>query len=157
MQDAFVLIPIAARRRVCDQSFLGRRISRSAVGAIACASVGFSFIFSLLALFDLRQLPPAARSVEKIFFSWIVSGEFQAKMGFLIDPLSIWMMLVVTGVSFLIHVYSVSYMRKDPDFTRYFTYLNLFVFFNAHLGCGRQFPTRFLSWAGRVWDSVLIF
>ncbi|RPJ34051.1 MAG: NADH-quinone oxidoreductase subunit L, partial [Deltaproteobacteria bacterium] len=88
------------------------------------------------------------RSVEKILYPWILSGEFQAKVGFLIDPLSMVMMMVVSGVSFVIHIYSHGYMHDDPDYPRYFTYLNLFVFFMLVLVSANNFLLLFVGWEG---------
>jgi NADH-quinone oxidoreductase subunit L len=118
------------------------------VGLIACGAIGLSFLVSLLVFVDLLNLPPANRSVEKILYTWILSGEFQAKVGFLVDPLSMVMMMVVSGVSFIIHIYSHGYMHDDPDYPRYFTYLNLFVFFMLILVSANNFLLLFVGWEG---------
>jgi NADH-quinone oxidoreductase subunit L len=86
--------------------------------------------------------------VEKILYTWFLSGEFQANVGFLVDPLSMVMMMVVSGVSFIIHIYSHGYMHDDPDFPRYFTYLNLFVFFMLILVSANNFLLLFVGWEG---------
>jgi len=148
MLDYIGLIPLFPLLGFAVNLFWGRRLPKGAVGFIACAAIGLSFLFSLLVLIDLLQLAPANRSVEKILYTWILSGEFQANVGFLVDPLSIVMMMVVSGVSFIIHVYSHGYMHDDRDFPRYFTYLNLFVFFMLILVAANNFLLMFVGWEG---------
>jgi NADH-quinone oxidoreductase subunit L len=148
MLDYVGLIPLFPAIGFAINLFFGRRMSKGAVGFIACAAIGLSFLLSLLVLSDLLKLPPAGRSVEKVLYAWILSGEFQANIAFLVDPLSLVMLLVVSGVSFVIHVYSVGYMHDDPDFPRYFTYLNLFVFFMLILVAANNFLLMFVGWEG---------
>ena len=126
------------------------------MGWIACGAIGLSFLVSLLVFVDLLNLPPANRSVEKILYTWILSGEFQANVGFLVDPLSMVMMMVVSGVSFIIHIYSHGYMHDDPDYPRYFTYLNLFVFFMLILVSANNFLLLFVGWEGVGLCSYLL-
>ena len=148
MLDYVGLIPLFPAIGFTLNLFLGRRMSKGAVGFIACAAIGLSFLVSLLVFADLLKLAPANRSVEKILYSWIISGEFQANVGFLVDPLSIVMMMIVSGVSFIIHVYSHGYMHEDRDFPRYFAYLNLFVFFMLLLVSANNFLLLFVGWEG---------
>jgi NADH-quinone oxidoreductase subunit L len=148
MLDYVGLIPLFPAIGFALNLFFGRRMSKGAVGFIACAAIGLSFLVSLLVFADLLKLAPANRSVEKILYQWIISGEFQANVGFLVDPLSIVMMMVVSGVSFIIHVYSHGYMHDDRDFPRYFTYLNLFVFFMLILVSANNFLLMFVGWEG---------
>ena len=128
--------------------FFGGRMSKRAVGFIACAAIGLSFLVSLWLFVMILQIPPASRSFEKVIYTWMGVGEFQVNVGFLIDPLSIVMMLVVSGVSFVIHVYSYGYMHEDPGFPRYFAYLNLFVFFMLLLVSANNFLLLFVGWEG---------
>jgi NADH-quinone oxidoreductase subunit L len=148
MIDYVGLIPLFPAIGFAVNLLFGRRMSKKAVGFIACAAIGLSFLASLLVFSALLKLPAAGRSVEKIIYPWILSGEFQANIGFLVDPLSLVMMLVVSGVSFIIHVYSVGYMHDDPDYSRYFTYLNLFVFFMLILVAANNFLLMFVGWEG---------
>jgi NADH-quinone oxidoreductase subunit L len=148
MTDYVGLIPLFPAIGFALNLFFGRRTSKGVVGFIACAAIGLSFLVSLLVFSALLKMPPASRSIEKIIYPWILSGEFQANIGFLVDPLSLVMMLVVSGVSFIIHVYSVGYMHEDPDFPRYFTYLNLFVFFMLILVAANNFLLMFVGWEG---------
>jgi NADH-quinone oxidoreductase subunit L len=133
-----------------------RRLSETSVGYIACGTVGLSFVCSLSAFFALFSLPPAGRAVEVVVYQWVTSGEFQAAMGFLLDPLSAVMILVVTGVGLLIHIYSIGYMHGDEGFQRYFAYLNLFVFSMLLLVLGNNFLLMFLGWEGVGLCSYLL-
>ncbi|HSR13257.1 MAG TPA: NADH-quinone oxidoreductase subunit L [Thermodesulfobacteriota bacterium] len=148
MFDYIGLIPLFPAVGFMINLFFGRRISKGAVGFVACAAIGLSFVVSLLILQALLQLPPDQRSEGRVLYTWIASGDFQAKINFLIDPLSLVMMMVVSGVSFIIHVYSTGYMHDDPDYPRYFTYLNLFVFFMLILVSAGNFLLMFVGWEG---------
>jgi NADH-quinone oxidoreductase subunit L len=156
MMDIVGLIPLFPLIGFTLNLFFGRRISSRSAGMIACTAIALSFAVSLFALIELLKLSPAARSVETVFFSWIISGEFSADVGFLIDPLSVLMMLIVSGVSFIIHVYSIGYMHEDPDVPRYFAYLNLFVFFMLVLVAAGNFLLMFVGWEGVGLCSYLL-
>ena len=131
------------------------RSSRTA-GLIASASVGVAFLIAVNAFFDLTALPENARSIEVVVYSWINSGTLSVDVGFLIDPLSCVMMLVITGVGFLIHVYSIGYMAKDPGCVRYFSYLNLFTFAMLLLVMSNNFLLMFVGWEGVGLCSYLL-
>jgi NADH-quinone oxidoreductase subunit L len=133
-----------------------RNLSEASVGSIACGAVGLSFLGSLLAFLTLFRLPPEGRAVEVVLYRWVSSGDFQAAMGFLLDPLSAVMILVVTGVGLLIHIYSLGYMHGDEGFQRYFSYLNLFVFAMLLLVMGNNFLLMFLGWEGVGLCSYLL-
>lgn len=148
MLDYVGLIPLFPAIGFAINLLFGRRMPKGIVGFIACAAIGLSFLVSLLVFADLLKLEPASRSLEKVLYTWIPSGEFQANVGFLVDPLSMVMMLVVSGVSFIIHIYSHGYMHEDRDFSRYFTYLNLFVFFMLLLVSANNFLLMFVGWEG---------
>jgi NADH-quinone oxidoreductase subunit L len=135
--------------------FLGR-INKKLVSSIACGSVGLSFIFGIKYFLDLLSLPENARVIENIFFTWIPSGQFHANISFLFDPLSAVMVLVVAGVSFIIHIYSIGYMRDDYGYGRYFTYLNLFVFSMLTLVLADNFLLMFVGWEGVGLCSYLL-
>jgi NADH-quinone oxidoreductase subunit L len=133
-----------------------RNLSETGVASIACGAVGLSFVCSLIAFFALFNLPPGSRAVEVAVYQWVTSGDFQAAMGFLLDPLSAIMILVVTGVGLLIHIYSLGYMHGDEGFQRYFAYLNLFVFAMLLLVLGNNFLLMFLGWEGVGLCSYLL-
>ncbi len=133
-----------------------RNLSEKTVGYVACGAVGLSFLYALFVFVALLTLPPAERFVEVVLYRWISSGEFQAAMGFLLDPLSAVMTLVVTGVGFLIHVYSMGYMHGDEGLQRYFAYLNLFAFSMLMLVLANNFVLLFLGWEGVGLCSYLL-
>jgi len=135
--------------------FLGR-LSRPVVNLLACASVGLSFIVSLLLFFDLKALPVDGRLIEQVLFTWIPSGSLHVNFGLMLDPLSAVMILVVTGVGFIIHVYSIGYMAHESGFGRYFTYMNLFVFSMLTLVLADNFLLMFVGWEGVGLCSYLL-
>jgi NADH-quinone oxidoreductase subunit L len=156
MFDYVWLIPLFPAIGFLINGFFGRRYSRKAVGGVACSALGLSFVTSILIFFELIGRPPAERHFEKVIFDWVVSGSFQTVIGYQIDPLSILMALVVSGVSFFIHIYSVGYMHDDPGYARYFTYLNLFVFMMLNLVLANNFLLMFVGWEGVGLCSYLL-
>ncbi|RMG35255.1 MAG: NADH-quinone oxidoreductase subunit L, partial [Methanobacteriota archaeon] len=113
-------------------------------GLIACLTIFISFLLSVKAFFLVRE----GITFNGELFHWIVAGNFVASFGVLVDQLSVIMMLVVTGVGFLIHVYSIGYMHGDPGVGRYFSYLNLFVFSMLLLVMGNNLLLLYLGWEG---------
>ena len=105
-----------------------------------------AFLSSLGAVMELAKLPPEARRAEVIVFNWLPA--IGAHWGFLLDPLSSVMILVVTGVGFLIHVYSIGYMGHECGYYRFFGYLNLFVFFMLTLVLANNYVLLFVGWEG---------
>ncbi len=148
-----ILFPLAG---TVINGFLGKRLNKSIVGFVGCAAIGLSFILAVLVLFDLLKLSPEHRVFEKEYFTWIGSGTFEAIAGLQVDPLSVVMILVVTGVGFLIHVYSIGYMHEDESFYRYFTYLNLFTFSMLLLVLANNFLLMFIGWEGVGLCSYLL-
>lgn len=129
---------------------------KSLVSWIGCGSVGLSFLTSVVVFFQLSALPAGERVVQKIAFPWILSGDFHIDVGFLLDPLSSVMILVVSGVGFFIHVYSTGYMAEDKGYARYFSYLNLFSFFMLMLVLSNNFLLLYLGWEGVGLCSYLL-
>ncbi len=122
-----------------------------------------SFILSIIAFINtLSHYHISTLSHQHIstlphqLFSWIHVGELNIPFSFLIDPLSVLMLLIVTGVGFLIHVYSVGYMKEDPGYNRFFAYMNLFVFFMLILVMGGSYPVMFIGWEGVGLCSYLL-
>ncbi len=126
----------------------GRRLGEPRAGWLATALVGASFGVTVAVFFGLADRPEEARVYEQTLFEWVPSGELSVGVGFLADPLSIAMALFVTGVSALIHLYSIGYMHGDPDFSKFFLYLNLFVFSMLVLVMGDNLLLTFLGWEG---------
>ena len=135
----------------------GREIRPGAVAAVACVSVLVSALLSTRLFLDLLAQDPAGGApATQELFAWVASGSLGVSFGFLFDSLSAVMALVVTWVGFLIHVYSVGYMRGDRCFARYFAYLNLFVFFMLVLVLGDNFLMMFVGWEGVGLASYLL-
>ncbi|MGA2405095.1 MAG: NADH-quinone oxidoreductase subunit L [Syntrophobacteraceae bacterium] len=152
MFDLVWLIPTFPLAGVVINGLFGRRIEEKSKGLvhwIACGAVGLSFLVTLILLLQLLGLPPDKRLYDFTWFTWIASGDFHASVGYQIDPLSMFMCMFVTGVGFLIHVYSIGYMWHDEGrYYRYFTYLNLFMFSMITLILADNFLLMFLGWEG---------
>ncbi|HOL63318.1 MAG TPA: NADH-quinone oxidoreductase subunit L [Elusimicrobiales bacterium] len=131
--------------------FLTKRIS----AILACLGVGFSFVFSLMLFSKLRSLPQGV-GISDLFFNWITFYDLNVAVKFFLDPLSSVMALVVSGVSLLIHIYSIGYMDEDKDFKRFFSYLNLFVFFMLILVLSDNIILMFVGWEGVGLCSYLL-
>ena len=140
------LIPLLPLIGFLINGILGKKLGKALVSWIGCGSVGLSFLISVKVFFELLSLPAEERIFEKIVFPWIYSGFFKVNISFLLDPLSSVMLLVVTGVGFLIHVYSVGYMQEDKGFFRFFSFLNLFVFSMLMLVLADNFLLLYLGW-----------
>ena len=133
---------------------LGKKLSKSNVATIASGSVGLSFVLSIIAFIQLQSAENRVINVD--YYKWVVSGMLDVPMGFWLDSLSSLYILVITGVGFLIHVYSIGYMHEDEGFSRYFSYLNLFVFFMLMLVLGDSYVTMFVGWEGVGLCSYLL-
>ncbi len=116
-------------------------------GWIATFAIGVSFVFAVLTLIKLLGLSPDHRQLTSSLWNYDVSAGVDAKLQILVDPLSVFMILVVSGVSTLIHLYSISYMNGDRGFNRYFAYLNFFVFSMLLLVLAGNFLLLIVGWA----------
>ncbi len=134
----------------------GRRLPKKFVGWIACGAMGLAFLAASRLLWILLQETPTGRFWEPVYYTWIRAGDFQVDVSFLIDPLSMVMILVVTGVGFLIHVYSIGYMHEDPGYPRYFAYLNLFASAMLLLVMANNLLVMFVGWEGVGLCSYLL-
>jgi NADH-quinone oxidoreductase subunit L len=136
---------------------LGRKIkNEKIIGIIGSSAVGLSFIVVLLAFIETLGLPVEKRSNTVELFTWLSVAGLDIKFGYLVDQLSLTMSLIVTGVGFLIHVYSIGYMHGDKGFWRFFAYLNLFIFAMMNLVLGDNFVVLFLGWEGVGLCSYLL-
>jgi NADH-quinone oxidoreductase subunit L len=117
--------------------------------------VGLAFALALVNFVRMlgAELPDP---IVQTYFPWMHVGDLQLNAAFQLDPLSMLMTLIITGVGFLIHVFSIGYMRQDPGYARYFAYLNLFVFFMLVLVLGSSFPVMFVGWEGVGLCSYLL-
>src|SRR6185312_2657145 len=139
-------------------SSFGRRISKGAAGAVACGAIILSFAVSVAAVARLAGRPPDDRAITQTVFTWITSGDFSVNLTLRLDPLSSVMILVVTGIGSLIHIYSTAYMHEESgsEYARYFSYLNLFAAFMLVLVLGANFPVMFIGWEGVGLCSYLL-
>lgn len=126
----------------------GRKLGNPLAGWLATFMVAASFVVTVIVFAGLFRLPVAGRSYTQTWFTWISSGHLHVDMGLLIDPLSMTMAAFVTGVSALIHLYSIGYMEHDEDFPKFFLYLNLFVAAMLILVLADNFLLLFLGWEG---------
>src|SRR5947208_2881098 len=137
---------------------VGRRLSKAVSGGTACGVMIASFLVSMASVGRLVGMEPASRAIVERAFTWISSGDFTVAFTLRLDPLSAVMILVVTGIGSLIHVYSTAYMHEesDPEYARYFSYLNLFAAFMLVLVLGANFLVMFVGWEGVGLCSYLL-
>jgi NADH-quinone oxidoreductase subunit L len=137
---------------------LGRRLSKGLSGAIACAAMIASFAVAVMSVLEIAGMPADARVIEQVVYTWIASGDLSLDLSFRLDPLGAVMILVVTGIGSLIHIYSTAYMHDevDSEFARYFSYLNLFASFMLVLVLGANFVVMFVGWEGVGLCSYLL-
>ncbi len=169
MKEALWLIPLLPFLGVLlNGVLLWKRIPKKVVAIIACSTVGLACLIGIGAVASYMASPEyaAQEPFEQVLYLWIPAGglqltdgsivDFNVSLGFLLDPLSAVMLLVVTFVGFWIHVYSVGYMHDDPGFQRYFTYLNLFMGAMLLLVLGNNFLVLFVGWEGVGLCSYLL-
>jgi NADH-quinone oxidoreductase subunit L len=147
------LIPTLPLAGAAINGFLGRRSSKTAVTTIALTFPGLAFVLALKIALGFSS---AAAPYVFNLAHWIRSGSFSSDFAFYLDQLSLVMLLVVTGVGFLIHIYSVGYMSDDPSYYRFFTYLNLFMFFMLTLVLANNYLMMFVGWEGVGLASYLL-
>jgi len=151
--DFVWLIPLFPLLGYLITGLLNRKLSKNLTGLVACGALAASFIVSLL-IFLEENHTRASHTV--VLFDWISSGSFHANFSFLVDPLSSIFLMIITGVGFLIHVYSTGYMKDDDGFRRFFSYLNLFIFFMLLLVLGDNYLIMFVGWEGVGLCSYLL-
>ena len=148
------LVPLFPLIGFLINGFFGKKIGKSVSGIIASVSILASFILSVLIFVELNGSSEKSHIVN--LFSWINSGNLKIPFEFLVDPLSSLFLLIITGIGFLIHIYSIGYMSHDEGFARFFTYLNLFVFFMLLLVLGSNYLIMFVGWEGVGLCSYLL-
>jgi NADH-quinone oxidoreductase subunit L len=167
VSELFWLIPLIPGVGAAVNGLFGRRLPKGVVGVLACAVVALSFLIALGCFFGVFLAGDGAESVlEKTLFTWIPgmsvsqagggTAEFVANWQYRLDSLSMVMVLVVSGIGLLIHIYSIGYMSHDPGYWRFFTYLNLFTFFMLNLVMGANFLLAFIGWEGVGLCSYLL-
>src|SRR5215472_12496472 len=150
------IIPILPLAGAAINGLLGKRFPKALAHAIALGSTAASFCMASWAAAQFLKLPADQIPHVERYFTWLSSGAFSAEYGIYLDQLSMIMMLVVTGVGFLIHVYSVGYMEHEGGYYRYFAYLNLFMFFMLTLVLANNYLLMFVGWEGVGLASYLL-
>jgi NADH-quinone oxidoreductase subunit L len=154
------LIPLFPLAGFLINAALGRRLSKNASGLIATGAMGLSFGVSVAAVWRLLHLEPVGgvRAFQETVYTWIASGGLDIPFALRLDPLSAVMILIVSGIGALIHLYSTAYMHEETDgeYARYFSYLNLFAAFMLVLVLGANFPVMFIGWEGVGLCSYLL-
>jgi NADH-quinone oxidoreductase subunit L len=153
MENLIALIPLCPLIGFLLIGLLTRRFNKDLVAVTACGSVLAAFVLSAIAFFHLDG---TTSSIDVTLFSWIATGDFSVSFSLLVDPLSSIMMLIITGVGFLIHLYSTGYMHEDEGYNRFFAYLNLFIFFMLLLVMGSNYLLMFVGWEGVGLCSYLL-
>src|SRR5947199_4691952 len=148
------MIPLLPLAGAAINGLFGRRFKNSMVATVALLFTGASFAYAVWAALQGSHL--SLPHIEQLPFSWIWTSTFQAPFGFYLDQLSTVMMLIVTGVGFLIHVYSVGYMAHEGGYYRFFSYLNLFMFFMLTLVLANNYLLMFVGWEGVGLASYLL-
>jgi NADH-quinone oxidoreductase subunit L len=153
------LIPVLPLAGAAINGFLGKKSSKTAVSTVALFFSGAAFVWALSVVwrFSSVALPHQEFLLNNQQLAhWVRSGSFSADFAFYLDQLSLVMLLVVTGVGFLIHIYSVGYMWDDPGYYRFFSYLNLFMFFMLTLVLANNYLLMFIGWEGVGLASYLL-
>lgn len=149
-----VLLPLAG---FLILGLFGSRIkNEKLIGTIGSGTIGLSFLITVFAFLETLALPVNERQTIINLFTWMKVSSLDVSFSYQIDQLSIVMALIVTGVGFLIHVYSIGYMQGDKGFWRFFTYMNLFIFAMMNLILGDNFLILFLGWEGVGLCSYLL-
>ena len=152
------LIPLLPFAGFLVNAFAGKRLPKSISGGLATAVMAISFILSAKLVMDLAGMAPESRQINQTLFTWITAGDFTLDLALRLDALSAVMILVITGIGSLIHLYSTSYMHEETDseYARFFSYLNLFCFFMLMLVLGSNVLVMFVGWEGVGLCSYLL-
>jgi len=150
------LIPTLPLASATFLILFGARLSRRVVAALGVGSIGLSALVTVLIAFSFVTAPPAGHAYTQILWTWISVGGFQPQIGFYLDALSLLMILVVTGVGLLIHIYAAEFMIEDESYSRYFAYMNLFVASMLTLLLGNNLLLLLLGWEGVGLCSYLL-
>src|SRR5690606_17419073 len=145
-----LLLPLAG---FLINTFFGKSLGKAVVGIISSSTIGIAFIITLIQFVALQN---GAEPVKHVWFDWIRIKDYTIDFGFYYDQLSILWLLFVTGIGTLIHIYSTSYMHDDANFDKFFSYLNLFVFFMMVLVTGSNLLMMFIGWEGVGLCSYLL-
>jgi NADH-quinone oxidoreductase subunit L len=156
MEPIVALIPIFPLIGFIILGLTNKKLPRMLVNLLACGSVFLSFVFGAIAFFSILNKPIGSRLINARLFDWITVGSFKTSVSFMFDPLAAVMVLVVAGVGFIIHVYSIGYMGHDEGYSRYFSFLNLFTFAMLLLVLADNILLMFVGWEGVGLCSYLL-
>src|SRR6201987_873128 len=154
--DNLLIIPLLPLLGSAINGLFGKNWPNNIVNSVAVGSTGLSFACALEAVREFSQLPPDQIPFVKQFFTWIAAGTFRAGFDLQVDQLTVVMLLVVTGVGWLIHIYSTGYMAHESGYYRFFSYLHLFMFFMLILVLAANFVLLFVGWEGVGLCSYLL-
>ena len=154
--DYLWIIPLLPLLGSATNGLFGKNWPNKIVNSVAVGSTGLSFLVALEAVREFTQLPPDQVPFVKAFFTWIEAGKFRAGFDLQVDQLTVVMLLVVTGVGWLIHIYSTGYMAHEGGYYRFFSYLNLFMFFMLILVLAANYVVLFVGWEGVGLSSYLL-
>src|SRR5205807_1230771 len=152
------LIPLLPFLAAAIALIIGRRLGNNIITLLCCGSVAGSLIVTIKAFWTLdHDMTPSGALVGRLFEApWMKAGDLNIAAGLVMDHLTAVMCLVVTGIGFLIHVYSTAYMEHDEGYTRFFGYLNLFMGAMLILVLGDSMPVTFVGWEGVGLSSYLL-
>ncbi|HEX8797079.1 MAG TPA: NADH-quinone oxidoreductase subunit L, partial [Terriglobales bacterium] len=150
------IIPLLPLAGAAINGLLGKRFPKAVVDAIALGSTAAAFLYALWVAVQFFGLPADQIPYIERYATWMTSGSFSAEYGIYLDQLSLVMLLIVTGVGFLIHVYSVGYMEHEGGYYRFFAYLNIFMFFMLTLVLANNYLLMFVGWEGVGLASYLL-
>ena len=148
------LVPLLPLIGFMILGLFGKKLPKSVVGIIGSGAVLGAFAIALGMFFELKGSVQKEYTID--LFNWISAGKLSIPFSFLIDPLSSLFLLIITGIGFLIHLYSTGYMSHDEGFARFFAYLNLFIFFMLLLVLGSNYLIMFVGWEGVGLCSYLL-
>src|SRR5581483_8811613 len=150
------IIPLLPLAGAAINGLLGKRFPKALVNTIALGSTALAFAYALWVAAQFFALPPDQIPHVEHYLTWLSSGAFTAEYGMYLDQLSLVMLLIVSGVGFVIHIFSVGYMAHEGGYYRYFAYLNLFMFFMLTLVLANNYLLMFVGWEGVGLASYLL-
>ena len=142
IQTLYLLVPLAPLAGAILAGLFGKSIGRAGAHAATIAGVAIAFLASLVIFQDVQD----GHVFNGAVYTWLQSGGLTLQVGFLIDKLTVMMMLVVTFVSLMVHVYTIGYMADDPGYQRFFSYISLFTFSMLMLVMSNNFVQLFFGW-----------
>lgn len=148
------LIPLLPLIGFTINGLLNKKMPKSFAGMLASGMLAAAFVIAFKIFLEIKDLPGMIPAVQ--LFDFINVGQLVIPFAFLVDPLSILMVMIITGVGFLIHIYSMGYMHDDEGYVRFFAYLNLFIFFMLLLVLGSNYVIMFIGWEGVGLCSYLL-